>query len=58
MQESHVMQGRMKGMDIRLPGEFYKSRLESLSNLEFNFSLFCGVTLRKNCIIKAAWSVI
>ena len=35
-----------------------KSRLVLLSNLEFNFSLFCGETLRKHYIIKATLSAI
>ena len=38
--------------------KFKKSRLVSLSNLKFIFSIFCGVTLRRHYIIKAAWSVI
>ena len=39
--------------------KFKKSRLVSLSNLEFNFFIFfCGATLRKHYIIKATLSVI
>ena len=44
---------------IGLPDENYKKgAVYRFPILKLIFSLFCGLTLRKHCIIKSTWAVL